>query len=322
MGYRDLRWRTKPRRRKRRGGTPGGGHGRLALLLGLVAVCVLALARHLENRGVRGTLPISDYIEEESLAQEIQGILDEAGGTYGVYVRIVQTGEEVGIRCRDEFFAASCYKLPLVLMLYEEAQAGEIDLSEKVAYSPEDRETGTGIVIGYKYGSQFSLRELANLAVVKSDNVAANMLLRHLGKERFIEYQKRVGASVIPENVNHSSPADMGLFAERLLEFASRHAALGRELLDYFLQAEFKDRIPAMLPDTVKVANKIGTWPGTVNDVGIVMYGEVEYVLAVMSRDVPSTEGAANTIAMISSKIYDHIRTRATIAERGAAERG
>lgn len=290
------------------------------MLLGMTALCLLTLVRYFEKAPAQpgNAGPVGDYVEEERLTQDILRILDGGGGTYGVFVKVVRTGEEVEVRSREQFFAASCYKLPLVLMLYEAAEAGDVDLDLKVAYAPEDRETGTGIIIGYKYGTQFTLRELARLAVVKSDNVAANMLLRHLGKERFIEYQKRAGASVIPETVNNSSPADLGLFAKRLLEFASQNGPLGRELLDYFIESEFKDRIPALLPGTVKVANKIGTWPGTVNDVGIVMNGEIEYILAVMSRDVPSVEGAADLIARISSEVYNHIAARtAAASERG-----
>lgn len=297
--------------RRRRSGA--GNHGRLALLLGLLSVCLVAVVRISEDvsPGKFARHPTPDYIEEERLAQDIHHLLDGAEGTYGVYVKVLETGEKVEIRSGEEFFAASCYKLPLVLMLYEMAQAGEIDLEEKVAYTADDREAGTGIVIGYRYGTQFPLRQLARLAVTKSDNVAANMLLRHLGKGRFIEYQKEAGARVIPESVNISSPADLGLFAERLAQFCAGDPRLGPELLDYFLHSEFRDRIPGLLPGSAKVANKIGTWPGTVNDVGIVMDGEIEYVLVVMSRDVPSIERASVTIAEISREIYNHVMATA-----------
>ena len=51
----------------------------------------------------------------------------------------------------------------------------------------------------------------------------------------------------------------MGLFASNLIAFAKEEPELGKELLARFLATRFNDRIPAGLPDTVLVTNKIGT---------------------------------------------------------------
>jgi beta-lactamase class A len=287
--------------------------------MGVVTLCLLVCVRMAWTDGTaRGTerpTATGDFIDEEMLIRELTEVVSSADGEYGVYVKVINSGETLGIRPEEEFFAGSCYKLPLILMLYEKAAAGEVDLGDKVAYSREDREAGTGVIIGYQYGTEFTLRELARLAVVKSDNVAGNMLLRYLGRARFVEYEKGAGARVVPETVNNSSPADLGMFAERLLRFCSTNDDLGPELMGHFTATEHRDRIPALLPTSARVANKIGTWPGFVNDVAIVTDGDINYVLAVMSKNVSSVETASRVIAEISLRVYGHVVGRAGASE-------
>ncbi|NPV70150.1 MAG: serine hydrolase [Firmicutes bacterium] len=286
-------------------------HARLAICLGAIAVLLVVFVKvygHTPAAAPREPQPALPEIDTARLKSEILDAIGSAKGTYGVYFKLLGTSQVVDIRSSEAFFAASCYKMPLVLMLYEMAASGEIDLEEKVEYTREDRELGTGIIVGYRYGSQFSLRKLAELAVVKSDNVAGNMLVRRLGKDRFLEYQTRSGAAVLPVESNVSSPADLGLFAERLWRFSQDGGELGDELLGYFIETEHKDRIAAGLPPQVKVANKIGTWPGSVNDVGIVWDGEINYVLAVMSKDVPSVDAACDVISALSRRVHEYLK--------------
>ena len=91
-------------------------------------------------------------------------------------------------------------------MLYEEALAGRLDLEERIPYLREDYETGTGVIVGYRFGTAFTLRKLAELAIVESDNAAANMLLRRLGKQPFLDFRRAAGAQVVYEGQNLASP--------------------------------------------------------------------------------------------------------------------
>lgn len=221
-------------------------------------------------------------------------------------MKVLETGEEF-VMNDGAFPAASCFKLPLSLCVYEMAAADELDLDAEVAYSKADWEAGTGVLQATKPGTRFTMRRLVELAVVESDNIAANMLLRTVGRPRLIEFYKEASAEVIPASENITSPSDMGLFASRLFTFAKEQPELGKELLARFLGTKFKDRIPAGVPDTVPVANKIGTWPGTANDVGLVAADKVTYIIAVLSREVGDTDRAAKVITGISQAVYGMI---------------
>jgi beta-lactamase class A len=250
-----------------------------------------------------------DLVDNEALKSEIAWTLKSRPGTYGVYVKVLETGEEFSIN-DGEYTAASCYKLPLALLCYEMAASDKLDLDSKLTYIQADYESGTGVLQGYRFGTQFTIRYLAEVAVTESDNVAGNMLLRKLGRQAFVNFHKSLGAQVIPATKNISSPRDLGVFAEEVLRFTRKEPSLGGELLSYLLASRFKDRLPAKLPEDVAVANKIGTWPGTVNDVGIVISDKVSYVVAIMSKDVNNSNAGADAVADLSLAVYRHIISR------------
>ena len=226
---------------------------------------------------------------------------------YGIYFKDLISGAAFGINEWEVFPAASTIKVPLVLYLNELVAAGRLDWQDKVVYASElDWQGGAGALQffaqdGYKY----SLRVLANLTITISDNIATRMLLRFLGKENFKQYLRSMGASVVyPGGRNESTPRDMALYLEAVLNFAKRHPEDGRRLLDDMANPIWHVGLPGKLPDHITVAHKEGDLPGVAADIGIV-YGSRPYLLVVMSDGVPNDEIGFANIATLSKIAYD-----------------
>jgi len=311
---------------------PGGGrHRKTAAVLPLAAALILAFliaaayavagrrlsprlqvtppleqpeaeASPLERRPESTPPAIPDYAElEKAVKQTIQG----KTGTWGVYVEDLNTGLRFGINPDLEFVAASTIKVPLVLFLYRQAQDGKLDLNETLAIKPEDYESGTGRLQSRPVGSRYTLRELARLALVDSDNVATRMLLRRLGRESFQAYVHELGAFISPDRENVTSPRDMAAFFKAVLAFKKEAPALGGELLDALQHTNFNDRIPALLPPDTPVAHKIGNQVRVVNDAGLVLLTRHPYLISLFTDDVNEGEATA-TLAQISKLVYDY----------------
>ncbi len=296
------------KRRARRSSSPRIGRH---LLLMVVLLVVGAYA--LRAPEAKKPAPLA-VLDAEALKAELQQITGQQPGTYGVYLKVLETGESLVLNDSD-FPAASCFKLPLGLMIYEDAARGRTKLASKVALQRGDWEAGTGVLQATKAGTQFTVRELVRLSVVESDNIAANMLLRTFGKASLSAFYKQCGARVPFDGDNNSCPTDMGIFAERLVKLAQDQGDLGHELLTYFLESKWKDRLALGLPAGVEFANKIGTLPGVVNDVGIVIGDDLTYVLAVMSKDVGAMENGQRTMKLASLAVYKHLSQR--VGDRG-----
>src|SRR5713226_1734332 len=94
----------------------------------------------------------------------------------------------------DEVFpSASVIKLPLVMTLYGDAARGLLDLDERVAVG--ERVDGTGVLRHMRDVDRLSLRDLAMLAIIVSDNTATNRLIERVGVARVGERLREWGCS-------------------------------------------------------------------------------------------------------------------------------
>ena len=69
-----------------------------------------------------------------------------------------------------------------------------------------------------------------------------------------------------------------------------------------------QNKIPAQMPDGVKVANKTGELDTVENDAGIIYDTAkgIDLVICFMSQDLNDTSAAQNTIALDSRAIYGY----------------
>src|SRR5207247_10690283 len=102
--------------------------------------------------------------------------------------------------------SASVIKVPLVT-LYADAADGRIDLERRMRLG--DRVDGSGVLRDLRDVADLSLRDLAALTMILSDNTATNLVIDAVGVERV---------------------------AERLAEWGCRTTALRRRMYD--LEAE------------------------------------------------------------------------------------
>ena len=80
------------------------------------------------------------------LKEQIVEVADGLRGTLGVAVKNLETGEETTVNGNDVFQLASVFKVPVIVTLYRQVDAGEIDLDERVEMTDYARVPGSGII--------------------------------------------------------------------------------------------------------------------------------------------------------------------------------
>lgn len=243
------------------------------------------------------------------LQDELEAYLLEQDGTYGLYVIDLKTGASLGINADEVFPAASTWKLPTVMYVLDQVAAGKASLEEPLTFTEEDWWAGTGILQGSVPGDQYPLGYLVEVAITHSDNIAWLMLERRFGVENIEAYAGRLGAQPVwYEDRVFTTPRDMARLMRLAQGRALRQAGdLQRFLLEALANTLFQDRVAAGVPEGVTVAHKIGTLPGTVNDVALVDLPEGRFVIAAYSKDIWSEEAAANVIAEVTRKVYQFL---------------
>ncbi len=119
---------------------------------------------------------------------DIEGKLKEAfegASTTGyLHAREVDGDREVGLGADDSVVTASVFKIPILLELALQAEAGEVDLKERVRVTPKDRTLGpTGLSVMLDE-VDLSLRDLALLMMSISDNTATDVIMERVGLDR------------------------------------------------------------------------------------------------------------------------------------------
>lgn len=125
-------------------------------------------------------VPLTQAAFSEVLAE----YLGDLSGMAGVAVHDLESGASFGYNASEIFPTASTLKVPLIYVLYRLADAGEVDLTERVTLSYANRVPGSGVLQHMDEGLQPTLRDLAELMIIVSDNWATDLLWNRLTKER------------------------------------------------------------------------------------------------------------------------------------------
>ncbi|HSW12841.1 MAG TPA: serine hydrolase [Solimonas sp.] len=96
----------------------------------------------------------------------------------------LSSGREIDHGADQPVVAASVFKIPVLVELCRQADAGQIDLAEAVHVPAEDRAAGsTGLSMGLDAATH-SWRDLALSMIVVSDNATTDVLCARLGLDR------------------------------------------------------------------------------------------------------------------------------------------
>jgi beta-lactamase class A len=224
-------------------------------------------------------------------------------------------GHELFCEREDEAFpSASVIKLPLVMTLYADAAAGRLDLDQRVPVG--DRVDGSGVLRHMRDVDALSLRDLAMLSIIVSDNTATNRLIERVGVERVAARLAEWGCprTRLARKMYDFEAAKRGL--ENLMtprETASLLARLVRgECADratsdavVAVLAECQDRtmLRRYLPYATKVPHKTGTLDESRNDAAIIP-GPRPVIVAAFTRKLRDTGAAVAWLGLLGWCAY------------------
>ncbi|NML22041.1 serine hydrolase [Pseudoflavitalea sp. G-6-1-2] len=268
-----------------------------------------------------------------ALKKSIETILSNQPGHYAVAFRDLSSGEELFIHADESFHAASTMKTPVMIEVFKQAAAGRFSLNDSFTVKNQFK----SIVDGSPYqldstddsdkdiynniGKPLPLRQLVRDMIIKSSNLATNMVIELAGATNVMQTMREIGAMDIhvlrgvednkayQQGLNNTTTAaDLLLIFTRMAEgkLVSREAS--NQMIEILLDQHFNSVLPAQLPKEVKVAHKTGNINGVEHDGGIVMLPNgKQYVLILLSRDLPDSEQGKQLLSRISAAVYSHV---------------
>lgn len=228
------------------------------------------------------------------------------------------------------FHAASTMKLAVLLGVFRQVDRGELQLDAPVHV----RNRFTSIVNQEPFmldlgrdadpdvyghlGKTLTVRELAYWMIVRSSNLATNLLVDVVGiatiQQALAELE--IDGMKVLRGVEDSRAFDAGLNNEvtangllKLLRLIAEQRAYSEkacaEMLEILLDQQYRSGIPAGLPKAVRVAHKTGNISTVHHDAGIVyLDGRKPYVLVILTS-FPAEQGRGTAVAEVSRDIFN-----------------
>src|SRR3954454_23926425 len=147
------------------------------------------------------------HAQTADLQARIQQLIDSSGAEVGVYVDTLDGAKPIAIGADTSFHAASTMKVPVMIELFRQADAGLLKLDEPLPIKNEFHSIVGGSVYQmdvsddsdsevYKaIGKTLSLRQLCEAMITVSSNFAANLLIERVGVDHIRETVTRLGAN-------------------------------------------------------------------------------------------------------------------------------
>jgi len=169
-------------------------------------------------------------------------------------------------------------------------------------------------------GRPVRVRELVELMITASSNLATNVLLEAIGTDRIRATLQELGADslVVRRGVEDGAAFRAGLnntttaraLATVLAAIADGRAASAADcatMLDVLSRQRINDAIPAGLPRHTRIAHKSGWIEGQHHDAAIVwVHGHPRYVLVVLTRGLADRTASAALIADLARIVHAH----------------
>lgn len=217
--------------------------------------------------------------------------------------------------------AASMTKLPIMAAVFLAAEEGKIRLDEKVALRDRDKMSGSGILKTMPSGTEYTVEELMELMIGRSDNTATNILTGLLGMDYLNDAFRSFGLTrtLLTRRIadykarsrgfeNYTTAADIASMLERIYRGELINRRVSERCIEILKLTRSRDRIPKYLPKGSVVAHKTGLERTVCHDAGIVFTPHGDFLICVLvEHDNPSASEAKAFIARVAESAHDHL---------------
>ncbi len=274
------------------------------------------------------------------LQASIERITKSINADWGIYIKCLETGEEINLDADRQMDTMSVIKIPLMVEAFRQIEAGKFSLEDKITVKESDKRPGTGIIRSLDPGAILTIKDLLTLMIIVSDNTATDLLYAKVGGLEPVNqlvqsyglkntravfnadaWFKAIAAAPSRDQFHREGKTPFGLSSARdigkLLEMLERGQAVDKKSSDLMLQMlrgqVYSSRLPKYLTGTgFRVPHKTGDFlPYIANDVGILESPSRNVVVSVFTAHHYGT-GAylEDAIARVAEQVADYFGYR------------
>jgi beta-lactamase class A len=247
-----------------------------------LALAGLPLQHALPSAGFAGV-----DASQDTLSRTLPAIEQRLGARLGVHIHDTSTGRQWAHRADERFPMCSTFKVLACAAVLARVDSGAEDLQRRIRFRADELVTYSPVTELHVHGEGMLLGELCEAAMTRSDNTAANLILRSLGGPAAVTaFARTLGDEVTrldrwetalnearPDDPRDTTtPAAMSRNLHALV--LGKHLTRGSrdQLVRWLLANRTGDaRLRAGLPAAWRIGDKTGSGDfGTANDVAVI----------------------------------------------------
>ena len=215
-------------------------------------------------------------------------------GTWSMYIKCFDTGETLVIG-NKQMVSASLIKLYVAGVYFDELKKGRI---EENAGSKDD------LHLMISESSNSAWEDLEKYTAGGSVSAGWAKVNRFAKAGGYDQTERHVQSKTGPGTANYTSVRDVGKVLDKLYfgKYVSKEAS--KRILGHMLEQVHVNKIPAGIPDGVKIANKTGELEGQEHDSAIVWTKNCTYALVIMTEGVNRAQIGYKNVADLSEAVY------------------
>ena len=249
--------------------------------------------------------------------KKIEKIISQVEGNVCINFYDLNKNNGFSVNGDKKVLSASMIKLLILAELMKKIFENKFSLSDTVMMANFMKIGGDGVLKELNTGHHFTLKELATLMIIVSDNQATNILIDFLGMENINQLGKELdlketflGRKMMDAEArkkgydNYTCADDISLLLKLIYQEKLINKEASQLMLDILLRQQQGERLQRYLPSDIKIAHKCGDLDNLENDGGIIWIGDKAYILAVLTNGMPNFQ-CKQTIGKISKFVYD-----------------
>jgi len=274
----------------------------------------------------------------DRLRAAIERMTKSVNATWGIYVKSIETGEELALEADRQMETMSTIKIPLMVEALQQIKDGKFALADKYTLARDDIRPGTGVIQRLDPGAVLTVKDLLTLMIIVSDNTATDVVYRMVGGPDAVnarlaalgltqtramtiakDWFAALNAAPSSEAFYRSKKTPFGLSTPRemgrLLELMERGQLVDKPSSDLMLQIMrgqvYRTRIPRYVTG-YRIPHKTGDFlPYVGDDVGVLESQGRTIVLSVFTGDhYGSGETLENAIGLVAKEVGDYFTYR------------
>ena len=267
---------------------------------------------------------------EAKLKEKLRTFDRNLDGALGVAAIDLTSGRTIVHNSDSIFPTASVIKVPILVEIFHQARAGEINLRERITIAPDETVGGSGMIQeSLKKGPvTLSILDLLTAMIEHSDNTATNRAIAIAKMERVNRRTQELGlqstrlrrimldGGAATRNMeNITTPMEMTRLMEMIYRGKACHPVDCNEMLRILRLV--KGQIRAAVPESVEVASKTGGLFGVHCEVAIVLPPKRTFIVGIFGAYLKGEENPVGPVAKMIYEYFDTVGSANAYGNRG-----